>query len=83
MSNIFLVKLITGSLSAENLWTLIKSKFNIDDGRTRIVEILNSNGYKYRSPKLKINYNTIILNWSKSKNLSLFHKFFHNELTFI
>ena len=30
-----------GSLSAKNLWTLIKSKFNIDVGRTRIIEILN------------------------------------------
>ena len=42
-----------GSLSAKNLWPLIKSKFNIDVGGTRIVEILNSHEYKYRSPKLK------------------------------
>ena len=60
MSNIFSVKLIIGSLSAKNIWMLIKSEFNIDVGRTRIVEILNSNGCKYRSPKLKINYNTKI-----------------------
>ena len=39
------------SLSANDLWTPIKSEFNIDVGRTRIVEILNSNGYKYMSPK--------------------------------
>ena len=38
----------------KNLWTIIKSKFNIDVGRTRIVEILNKNGYKYRSPKLRL-----------------------------
>ena len=62
MSNIFSVKFIIGSLSAKNVWTLIKSEFNIDDGRTRIVEILKGNGYKYRSPKLniKMNYNTEI-----------------------
>ena len=54
MSNIFLMKFIIRSLSAKNLWMLIKSEFNIDVGRTRIVKILNRNGFKYRSPKLRL-----------------------------
>ena len=42
-------------------------EFNIDVGRTRIVEILNSNGYKYRLQKLKIKnellHQNLRLNW--------------------
>ena len=62
MSNIFSMEFIIESLSTKNIWKLTKSEFNIYVGRTRIIEILNSNGYKYRLPKLrvKIKYNTEI-----------------------
>ena len=61
MSDIFSVRFIKKD-HYQYLWTLIKSEFNIDVGRTRIVEILNSYGYKFRSPKLreKKKYNTEI-----------------------
>ena len=55
MSNIFSVKFIkTDHYHPKNLLTSIKSEFIFGVGRTRIVEILNSNGYKYRSPKLRV-----------------------------
>ena len=47
MSNIFLVKFIkTDHYQPKIFEPLIKSKFNIDVGRKRIVEILKSNRYK-------------------------------------
>ena len=67
---------------------LIKSEFNIDVGRTRIVEILNSNGYKYRSPKLKIQnelkHRNLRLNWCERHIIATCFPdlFFSNELTF-
>ena len=85
MLNILLVKFIIGSLSAKNLWTLIKSEFNIDVGRTRIVEILNSNGYKYRSPKLKIiQHQYLRLNWCERHIIETCFSdlFFSDESTF-
>ena len=77
-----------GSLSAKNLWTLIKSEFNIDVGMTKIVEILNSNGYKYRSPKLRvkneIQHKNLRLNWCERHIIETCfpEHFFSNESTF-
>ena len=65
---------------------LIKSEFNIDVGRTRIVEILNSNAYKYWSPilRVKMKYNAIRLNWCERHIIETCFPdlFFSDESTF-
>ena len=37
-----------------NLSEIIKSKFDLEVGRTTIVKILNQNGYMYKLNKLKV-----------------------------
>ena len=75
------------SLSAKN-WMLIKSESNIDVGRTRIVEILISNGYKYRSTKLRlkneIQHRNLRLNWCERHKIETCFSalFFCDESTF-
>ena len=85
MSNIFSVKFIKRIIISD-LWTLIKSEFNIDVGRTRIVEILNSNAYKYWSPilRVKMKYNAIRLNWCERHIIETCFPdlFFSDESTF-
>ena len=64
----------------------MKSEFNNAVGRTRIVGILNRDGYKYRPPKLrvKIKYNLIRLNWCERHLIETCFPdlFFSDEPTF-